>query len=45
MNENNEIEKKDTSRANIIIAVVLGLIALTVSLMPFFYINNAVVTG
>lgn len=45
MNENNDIEKKDMRKANIIIAVVLGLIALTVATMPFFYLNNAVVSG
>jgi len=45
MNENNELGKKDTTKANIIVAVVLGLIALTVALMPFFYLNKAVVTG
>ena len=45
MNENKDIEKKDMTKANITIAVVLGLIALTVATLPFFYLNNAVVTG
>jgi len=42
MNENIEIEKKDMSKINIWFAVVLGGIALTVGVMPFFYLNNAV---
>ena len=45
MNENNQVNKKEKSKLNIIIAVGLGLIALTVALMPFFYISKAVVTG
>ncbi|MDH5600388.1 MAG: hypothetical protein OEY78_03685 [Gammaproteobacteria bacterium] len=45
MNENNEIEKKDMTKANIWIAVALGIIALTVAITPFFYLNNAVITG
>lgn len=45
MNENNEIKKKDMTKANILVAVTLGLIALTVAIMPFFYLNNAVVSG
>lgn len=45
MNENNDTEKKDMSKANLWVAVILGLIALTVALMPFFYLNNAVVNG
>jgi len=44
MNENNEAEKKDMSKANLWLAVVFGLIAFTVALMPFFYLTNAVVT-
>jgi len=40
MNENNEIEEKNISKANIWFAVVLGLIALSVGIMPFFYMNN-----
>ena len=42
MNETNEIEKKDMTKANILIAVVLGLIAISIATMPFFYIKNAV---
>jgi len=42
MNENNEIEKKDMTKANIMLAVVFGLIALSIATMPFFYIKNAV---
>ena len=41
MSENDKIEKKDTSKANILFAVVLGLIALSVGLMPFFYLSSA----
>ncbi len=40
-----QIEKKDMSKANIWFAVVLGLIAFSVALLPFFYLTNAVVTG
>jgi len=42
MNENIEIEKKDMSKINIWFAVVLGVIALVVGVMPFFYLKNAV---
>jgi len=42
MNENIEIEKKDMSKINIWFAVVLGVIALAVGVMPFFYLKNAV---
>jgi len=40
MNENNEVETKDNSRNNILFAIILGLIALAVGIMPFFYLNN-----
>jgi len=43
MNESNDLEKKDMSKANIWIAVILGVIALIVAVMPFLYIKNAVV--
>ena len=45
MNENDEVEKRDVTKANIWIAVALGAIALTVAITPFFYLNNAVVNG
>ncbi|VAW70636.1 hypothetical protein MNBD_GAMMA09-3620 [hydrothermal vent metagenome] len=44
-NETNQLEKKDMSKANIWFAVVLGVIAFSVALIPFFYLNNAVVNG
>jgi len=40
MNENNEIEIKSNNKNNILFAVILGLIALAVGIMPFFYLNN-----
>ncbi len=43
MNESNELEKKDMSKANVWIAVILGLVALTVAVLPFLYIKNAVI--
>ncbi len=45
MNNNDESEQKDMSKRNIWFAVILGLIAFTVALMPFFYLTNAVVSG
>ena len=42
MNENDEVEKKDMAKANIILAAVFILIALSIGSMPFFYIKNAV---
>jgi hypothetical protein len=42
MNENNEVEKKDMAKANLIVAAVFVLIALSIASMPFFYIKNAV---
>ena len=45
MSENNEIEKRDATKANIWEAVALGAIALAVALTPFFYLNNVVING
>ena len=45
MSENNEIEKRDATKANIWVAVALGVIALTVAITPFFYLNSAVING
>lgn len=44
MNENTEtqIEKKDMRKANIMIALILGLIAFSVAIMPFFYLRDQV---
>lgn len=41
MNDETDIEKKDMSKSNILFAVILGLVALTVGIMPFFYLNSA----
>jgi len=43
MNENTEDEQKDVAKKNIKFAVILGVIAFSVALMPFFYLTNAVV--
>ena len=43
MNENIDVEQKDVAKKNIIFAVVLGLIAFSVAIMPFFYLTNAVI--
>lgn len=40
--EHGETEKKDMSRANLVLAVVLGLIAFSVAMMPFFYLRDQV---
>lgn len=45
MNAKIEVEKKDTRTANIVFAVVLGVIALSVSVLPFFYLKGAVLAG
>ncbi len=45
MNKEQHTEKKDMSKANIMLAVILGLIAFSVAVMPFFYLNKTVVTG
>ncbi len=37
---NEDIKEKDMSKANIWIATVLALIALSVASMPFFYLSN-----
>ena len=44
MNENTETqtEKKDMRKANIMIALILGLIAFSVAIMPFFYLRDQV---
>lgn len=44
MNDVSEIEKKDMSKANLWSAIVLGVIAFSVALLPFFYLTNAVIT-
>ncbi len=43
MNENTEAEQKDIAKKNILFAVVFGVIAFSVALMPFFYLTNAVI--
>jgi len=45
MNEQNEIQQKDVGKRNILLAVIFGIIAFSVALMPFFYLTNAVVNG
>lgn len=45
MIENNTVEKKDMRMANIGLAIALAVIALTVSILPFFYLKGAIVTG
>lgn len=39
MTENENIERKDNKAANLWTAVVLGIIALTIALIPFFNLN------
>jgi len=42
MIENEEVNTKNSTAANIWTAVVLGTIALIVGLMPFFYLKDMV---
>ena len=45
MNEINEVELTNKSKVNIRIAIIFGVIAFSVSLLPFFYLSNAVANG
>ncbi len=45
MNQSNKLVDKNTRKKNVLFAIVLGAIAFTVALMPFFYLTNAVVNG
>ena len=45
MNDINESELANKSKVNIRIAIIFGLIAFSVSLLPFFYLANAVANG
>lgn len=40
--EHGKTEKKDMSKANLVLALVLGLIAFSVAMMPFFYLRDQV---
>jgi hypothetical protein len=40
MNDNNKVEENNNSKNNILFAAILGLIALGVGIMPFFYLSN-----
>ncbi len=41
MNDNNEIEQKDMSKANIWTAVILAVIAVILAVTPFLYLKDA----
>ncbi len=43
MNENESTDRKFPSQANIRLAIVLGLIAIMLAIMPFFYLREMVV--
>ncbi len=43
MNENKNIAVKDAASSNIRMAIILGIVALIVGLMPFLYLRNMVI--
>ena len=45
MTENENIEHKNSTVANIWTAIILGTIALIVGIMPFFYLKDMVTPG
>lgn len=45
MNENETLETREPVVSNLKLAIFLGLVALIVGLMPFFYLKDMTVPG